>query len=82
MDLTNELAKALGLPQRTTKAVLTLQSGKMPTLELICIPGDTAGHPCVETVPGEYGEGLVRRFAQVQFMLRLERFPPLNGKPE
>jgi hypothetical protein len=82
MDLTAELAKAIGLPPRSTKAVLTLEVGKMPTLEVTCHPTDSAGHLIVERVPGEYGEGLVRRFAQVQFMLRLERFPPLNKKPK
>lgn len=31
-NLTQDLARALGLPKQTTKAVLTLEVGKAPTL--------------------------------------------------
>ena len=32
--LTRELAKALGLPKHTTRAVLTLQAGEPPRMQL------------------------------------------------
>ncbi len=74
-QLTRELSQALGLPKYTTRAVLTLEAGQVPRLELTMLVLDHAGRPVVEQVPGEYGEGVARRIAQVQFMVRLEHFP-------
>jgi hypothetical protein len=74
-ELIAALAKALGLPKNTVRAVLTLDATEPPRLELTMDATDAAGRPIVEEVPGEYGEGMERRIAQVQFMVRLERFP-------
>ena len=79
--LTRELAKALGLPKHTTRAVLTLQAGEPPRMQLTVNVTDSAGNPILEQVPGKYGEGIARRIAQVQFMVRLEQFPDQVGKP-
>ena len=68
------LANALGLPKYTTRAVLTLEAGKSPTLDLTVLATDKDFRPIVETVKGEYGSGLAKRLASVQFMVRLERF--------
>lgn len=73
--LTAELAQALGLPRNTTRAVLTLEAGEAPLLEVSMFAIDRKGQPLVEVVPGEYGEGVARRLARVEFMLRLEAFP-------
>lgn len=78
-ELTGALAKALGLPKNTVRAVLTLDATEPPRLELTMHATDAAGRPIVEEVPGEYGEGVERRIAQVQFMVRLERFPDASA---
>lgn len=78
-ELTTALGKALGLPKNTVRAVLTLDNTESPRLELTMLATDTAGRPIVEEVPGEYGEGVERRIAQVQFMVRLERFPDASA---
>lgn len=71
--LADEIAKALGLPKYTKKAVLTLEPCKLPTIELTMYCADDLGRVITETI--ETPEGVVQRLAQVQFMLRLERFP-------
>ena len=73
-SLTAELAAALGLPKFTSRAVLTLDVDRPPRLELTVHCFDGAGRPIVEETPGQYGEGVARRIAQVRFMVRLERF--------
>jgi hypothetical protein len=57
--------------------VLTLEAGKPPTLHLTVLATDTNGRPIIEEALGEYGEGVERRLAQVQFMVRLAPFPDL-----
>jgi hypothetical protein len=78
-ELTAALAKALGLPKNTVRAVLTLDATEPPRLEMTMHATDAAGRPIVEEVPGEYGEGVERRIAQVHFMVRLERFPDASA---
>jgi hypothetical protein len=73
-QLTDELCKAMGLPKSTRKAVLTLEAGQPPRLELEMYCLDATGRHIVETLPGEYGEPFVRRLASVRFMVRLEPF--------
>jgi hypothetical protein len=75
-ELTRDLSKALGLPKHTHKAVLTLEAGKAPQLELFMHAVDCGGRLVLEADPGD---PVAKRIAQVQFMLRLERFPPLPG---
>lgn len=67
-DITRQLARALGLPKTATKATLRLEVGKLPTLEVECheVPLRIVTDP-------ESGEHSV---ASIQFMLRLEPFPP------
>lgn len=67
--LTAALAKALGLPSNTTRAVLTLESGKLPTLEVTMYATDSAGKLIVEQA-----QDSAARLASVHFMLRLEPF--------
>lgn len=73
MNLTAEIAKALGLPKHTARASLTLEAGSPPrlALEVKCV--DSAGHLVVEDTADLAGN-VTQRLAQVQFMLRLERF--------
>jgi hypothetical protein len=74
-QLTAELARALGLPKHTTRAVLTLDAKAPPRIELTMHATNPDGKLIVETYSGECGEALARRVAQVQFMVRLEHFP-------
>jgi diacylglycerol kinase family enzyme len=46
--LANELAVALGLPKGTTRAVLTLEAGKMPTIDLTMYITDANGQLVLE----------------------------------
>lgn len=73
-QLTADLAKALGLPKHTKKAVLTLEAGELPTLEMTMHATDTNGRLVLEADPGD---PVAKRVAQVQFMVRLVPFPPL-----
>lgn len=68
--LTAALAKALGLPSNTTRAVLTLEAGKLPTIELTMYATDSAGKLIVEQA-----KDTAAQIASVHFMLRLEPFP-------
>lgn len=72
--LTRELCAALGLPKMTRRAVLTLEVGQLPALDLDVACSDTEGRPIVEELPGAYGNGVARRIASVQFMVRLVPF--------
>ena len=71
-ELNRELALALGLPNATTRAVLTLQVGEFPRLEVVC-------HqiPLAIIIDPDTG---ARSLGSVQFMLRLEPFT-LNEDP-
>lgn len=73
-QLTADLARALGLPKRTKKAVLTLEAGELPTLELTLHATDSNGRLVLEADPGD---PVAKRVAQVQFMVRLVPFEPL-----
>lgn len=44
-DMNAKFSKALGLPKGTTRAVLTLQVGRMPRLHITANVMDGAGHP-------------------------------------
>ena len=71
--LTNELARALGLPRGTTRAVLTLQVGELPTMELSALVINRDGLWVIDT-EREVDGNMVQRLASVQFMVRLEPF--------
>lgn len=74
--LNAELARALGIPGKTRKAVLTLEAGKAPRLELDMLVTDARGAPVFEPEPdAQPGETMAMRLARVRFMVRLERFP-------
>lgn len=78
-ELNRALAQALGLPKHTKKAVLTLEAGEYPTLELTMVVTDAAGQPIGDQVKqpvGSYAAAL----ATVQFMVRLVPFPK-EGAP-
>lgn len=67
-QLTRDLARALGLPKTTIRASLHLKAGELPRLVVECqeVPLRIVTDP-------ESGE---RSIASIQFMLRLEPFPP------
>lgn len=67
-QLNYALCKALGLPPYTTKAVLTLEPGKMPTLQVECLMLDRKG-----AIVYDY-EKTPEEIKKLQFMLRLEPF--------
>lgn len=73
-QLTNDIANILGLPKFTTKAVITLEADKLPTIEITAFVMDKDGRPVIEETSGEYGNGIAKRLAEVQFMVRLEPF--------
>jgi hypothetical protein len=75
VSLTEELARALGLPKFTRRAVLTLEAGVPPVMQLELYVVDSAGRLIVEPAPGQVEGTAAERLAQVQFMVRLERFP-------
>lgn len=70
-NLTRDLARALGLPPGTTRAVLTLLPGRPPMMEVECYINDADGEFIVQS--GD--RGMAQRLASVQFMLRLEPYP-------
>lgn len=68
MNLSLELARALGMPPNCRKLVLTLEVGEVPRIVYECnvvehIPREISG-PVVDPV----------RIRQLQFMVRLEPF--------
>lgn len=70
VELTNALAKALGVPNGCTKAVLTLEVGKVPTLQLDLLA--IGLHAGLGKIVGEKSPDELRK---IEFMLRLEPFP-------
>jgi hypothetical protein len=72
-QLNRDLALALGLPKSTTRAVLTLQAGEMPRLEV-----EFNERPPRFVTDPSTGK---LKLATVQFMLRLEPFTPTNEDP-
>ena len=71
-NLCADLARALGV-SRATKAVLTLEPGKLPLLEVTMPVVDASGRSVLEPYPDDI-LGVARRLAKVQFLLRLEPF--------
>jgi hypothetical protein len=80
LQLLHDLARALGLPKNATRAVLTLQSGELPTLELTMLATDGHGSLVLEAdpdAPDHPGGTVAQRIARVQFMVRLVPFNDL-----
>lgn len=73
-SLVAELAAALGLPTRTRRAVLTLEAGKLPLLEVEMYVRDGAGHFVLDPWRGDPGKNAAERIKSITFMLRLEPF--------
>lgn len=67
VQLTAEIAKALGVPERTRKAVLTLEAGKPPLLDIEVFVRDGAQYAFDPVDPN--------KLRTMRFMLRLEPFP-------
>lgn len=65
-SITKELAQALGLPKHTRKAVLTLEVGELPTLEIETFVIADA-QPDMKAADPD-------RIKQVSFMVRLMPF--------
>jgi hypothetical protein len=72
-DLTLELAAALGVPKGATRAVLTLEVGEPPRIEVTVYATDNMGNFRLEAAPAELGTGMAERLALVSFVVRLER---------
>lgn len=72
-ELNSNLALALGLPKHTTRAVLTIQVGEYPRLEVVCnrVPLEIVTNP----------DTGAKSLASVRFMLRLEPFTPTEDPP-
>ena len=60
-----ELAAALGLPRYTTKAVLTLESGYLPVLEITALVTDDDGKIAFESDPDQPQGGRAERSKDV-----------------
>lgn len=65
-DLNRQLAEALGLPRMTTRAVLTLEAGELPTLSV-----ETIAQVDARRYVGQ-GPMDVAKLKRVPFILRLE----------
>ena len=65
-ELTAALARAFGLPAKTRRAVITLEAGEMPKIEIECLEMPLR---IVESPDG------VKSIASLHFMIRLEPFP-------
>lgn len=65
--LTAELARALGLPKHARKAVLTLEAGQLPTLDIECLASRVG--------MGDAGPISPDAVRAVPFMLRLRMEP-------
>lgn len=74
--LTQQIARALGLPKHTARAVLTLDAMQPPRIDLTMHVTDSAGRIVIEEAPA--GENIAKRIAQVRFMVRLEPFPEIR----
>jgi hypothetical protein len=83
-QLSYELAQALGLPPLTQKAVLTLEVGKYPTLEVTALVKGgvsiAAGTEPVLNADGSATIPLARQLSRVQYIVRLEPFPKDGGQ--
>lgn len=73
INLTNQLARAIGLPRHCTRAVLTLQAGALPTIDLTVLCTDARGAFILEPDPQGIAD-MAKRIAEVQFMVRLVPF--------
>lgn len=67
-ELNRNLARSLGLPRNTTRAVLTLEVGKLPTLEVEYLITDSFGRNVVEPIEEV---SVAKRLAKANFVLRL-----------
>lgn len=67
-NLNADLARALGLPKNTTRAVLTLEVGKRPRLEVEYLVTDTFGRFAIL----DADDSMAARIAAANFVLRLE----------
>lgn len=65
-DLNAALCRALGLPKQTRRAVITIEAGKLPKIEIECFE-----------LPLRVlqDEGGIKSIARLNFMIRLEPFP-------
>ena len=72
-ELTRELAQALGVPMGATRAVLTLEAGAPPRLDVTVCVADSMGSLRLEAAPAELDAGIAERLALVNFVVRLER---------
>ena len=78
-SLTAELGRILGVGH-CSKAVLTLEGGKAPTLQ-VTMPlatGELANQ--LQQLPAVDPDTMLRRLAAVQFMLRLEPFQDVGAE--
>lgn len=73
MCLSNEIARALGLPRYTTRAVITIEAGKLPLVEVEAIAVSPDGGLLL--APPCDGGSIGDRLRTIRFMLRLEPFP-------
>lgn len=65
-ELTHAIARAFGLPAKTTRAVITLEVGELPKIEVECYETPLR---IVQSPEG------IDSLAMLHFMLRLEPFP-------
>lgn len=65
-ELNAALCRSLGLPQQTRRAVITLEAGQDPKIEIECFE-----------LPLRFvhDEGGIASLARLEFMIRLEPFP-------
>lgn len=71
----HELAAALGLPRYTTKAVLTLESGHLPVLEITTLVIDDDGKIAFESDQDQPQGGRAERIKDV---VRKFRWVPIE----
>lgn len=65
-DLNAALARAFGLPSKTRRAVITLEAGQLPKIEIECLEMP------LRIVHDHDG---IKSLASLNFMIRLEPFP-------
>lgn len=65
-ELNAALARAFGLPEKTRRAVITLEAGEAPKIAIECFEMPLR---IIDDVDG------IKRLAAIEFMIRLEPFP-------
>lgn len=75
-ELSWQLARALGVPEgmKATRVVLTLETGKLPTVDIEAYLFDKDGKPCLVKDSGFYGYNAPHEIKSIQYMLRLVPF--------